>query len=149
MNSKALTLRELYFYIPGKCNVEDIATIPADSVNQNTISVKDMYRGIYSGKSLKEYQVENPSIMPLTWEEVEELINDAVRLPVREITEETYLDMLGVMPPLNWMVFESNTSFMLMEMYCGNVTDIFARVHTTFNQYRFFRPAGCLHPDTQ
>ena len=65
--------------------------------------------------------------------------DDAVRQPVSEITEETYKEMFEVLPPMNCCYLGITASFMLAEMYSGNVTDIFARFRLGPNNYRYFR----------
>ncbi|MGQ3665362.1 hypothetical protein [Citrobacter braakii] len=49
--------------------------------------------------------------------------------PVEETTEERFNDMLEILPPLDWHHNEGGgaQSFKMMEMYCGNVTDIFVQ----------------------
>lgn len=130
---------ELYFYIPGKSHPQDVAIIPAGCTYDDSTPAADIYRGGYSGKSLEEYKAEHPSILLLTWEEVEAQANDAVRQPVSEITEETYEEMFEVLPPMNCCYLGITASFMLVEMYSGNVTDIFARFRLGPNNYRYFR----------
>ena len=134
-----ITRPELYFYIPGNCHPQDVAIIPAGCMYDDTTPAADIYRGAYSGKTLEEFKEEHPSILLLSWEEVEQQANDAAKQPVSEITEEKYSEMLEVLPPMNWRIEGSNASFMLMEMYSGNVTDIFARICVAPNAYRFFR----------
>jgi hypothetical protein len=134
-----VTRPELYFYIPGNCHPQDVAIIPTGCVYDDTTPAGDIYRGAYSGKTLEQYKAEHPSILLLTWEEVEQQANDAARQPVSEITEEKYEEMLEVLPPMNCCYLGVTASFMLMEMYSGNVTDIFARVHVAPNEFRYFR----------
>ncbi|PXW47915.1 uncharacterized protein DUF1419 [Grimontella sp. AG753] len=139
-NTTAIVTRpELYFYVPGKCNPQDVAIIPAGCMYDDSTPAADIYRGAYSGKSLEEYKAEYPSILLLTWEEVEEHANEAARLPVSEITEEKYQEMLEVLPPMNWCNLGETASFMLMEMYSGNVTDIFSKIRVAPNEFRYFR----------
>lgn len=133
------TRPELYFYIPGNCHPQDVAIIPAGSVYNETTPAAEIYRGLYSGNTLEEYKLEHPSILLLTWEEVEQQANDAAKLPVSEISEEKYEEMLEVLPPLNCCYRGVTASFMLMEMYSGNITDIFARISVAPNEFRYFR----------
>ncbi|EJB9539078.1 DUF1419 domain-containing protein [Salmonella enterica] len=139
-NTTATVYRpELYFYVPGKCNPQDVAIIPAGCIYDDSTPAADIYRGAYSGKSLEEYKAEYPSILLLTWEEVEKQANEAARQPVSEITEETFDEMLEVLPPMNCCYRGVTASFMLMEMYSGNITDIFARISVAPNEFRYFR----------
>ncbi|ELP3932572.1 DUF1419 domain-containing protein [Escherichia coli] len=129
----------MYFYNPGDCYPQDIATIPADKINENTIPVADRYRGVYSGKSLEEYKAEYPLMLLLTLNEVDQRANEAAKQPVSEITPEVFRDMLEVLPPMNWCLIGPNSTFMLSEMYSGNVTDIFARIRVGKEELRYFR----------
>ena len=127
---------QMFFYVPGECHPQDVAIIPAECAD--ALPGSDLYRGAYSGKSFAEFKEEYPAIMVLTWEEVEHRANEAARQPVKEITEEIYVQMLNILPPMNWRVVGSDSSFMLMEMFSGNVTDIYARICEAPDTYRFF-----------
>ena len=52
----------------------------------------------------------------------------AVAAPV-EIDVYKFHDAAGMMPPMNWRsdTAQDTETFMMQEMYCGNVTDIFVR----------------------
>ncbi|MDF3681035.1 hypothetical protein P3S38_29100, partial [Enterobacter hormaechei] len=52
----------------------------------------------------------------------------AVTAPV-EIDVYKFHDAAGMMPPMNWRsdTAQDTETFMMQEMYCGNVTDIFVR----------------------
>lgn len=52
----------------------------------------------------------------------------AVTAPV-EIDVNKFHDAAGLMPPMNWRcdTAQDTESFMLQEMYCGDVTDIYVR----------------------
>ncbi|MGK2894472.1 hypothetical protein [Klebsiella michiganensis] len=64
--------------------------------------------------------------------------SDGFIRPVTEISETRYHDMLEVLPPLDWHFNESGgpQSFKLAEMYCGNVTAIFAQYGARFFELR-------------
>ncbi|WP_337263703.1 MULTISPECIES: hypothetical protein [unclassified Serratia (in: enterobacteria)] len=72
----------------------------------------------------------------VTVEEAQERFTQVNYLPVSEITETRFNDMLEVLPPLDWWGGEHSQSFKLMEMYSGNITDIFARFGTRYFQMR-------------
>ena len=56
------------------------------------------------------------------------LRNDAVKAP-EEIDVHAFHEALGLMYPLNWSTSENNEweSFMMAEMYCCDVTELYAR----------------------
>ncbi|MFS7198704.1 hypothetical protein AB6866_23345 [Rahnella inusitata] len=49
-----------------------------------------------------------------------------VTAPV-EIDLHRYMDVLGTLPPLDWQGDRDSESFKFAEMYCGSVTDIYAK----------------------
>lgn len=46
------------------------------------------------------------------------------------------MDMLEVLPPLDWRGTADSQSFKLSEMYSGNITDIFAQCGARYFQMR-------------
>ena len=63
--------------------------------------------------------------------------NDAVKAP-EEIDVHAFHDALGLMYPLNWSTSESGSweTFMLQEMVCGDVTEIYARCGARYFRLR-------------
>lgn len=61
----------------------------------------------------------------------------AVKAPA-EIDVHAFHDALGLMYPLNWATSENGRceTFMLAEMYCGNVTEIYARIGIRYYRLR-------------
>ncbi|ECI4647497.1 hypothetical protein ID80_004084 [Salmonella enterica subsp. enterica serovar Ball] len=61
----------------------------------------------------------------------------AVRVPT-EIDVHAFHDALGLMYPMNWRGSENGEceSFMLAEMICGNVTEIYARIGIRYYRMR-------------
>ncbi|EDW9825518.1 hypothetical protein GTR05_004746 [Salmonella enterica] len=72
----------------------------------------------------------------ITVEEACARFSEANYQPVTEITEERFTDMLEVLPPLDWQGTPDSQSFKMMEMYSGNITDIFAQVGPRYFQMR-------------
>lgn len=128
-------MTNLYFYIPGRFTPQDIVCIKPES---STPPTSDEYFGLYSKKSLREYQAEYPDVMILSWEEVAQEVLQAAKKPVTEISFNRYTEMLEVMPPLRWVSSGENTTFMLSERFTDNITDIFARIHIGEGKYRYF-----------
>ncbi|EOR8028370.1 DUF1419 domain-containing protein, partial [Escherichia coli] len=120
--------KEMYFYIPGRATAQDGAVCNAAGE----------YIGMWSGKTLEAYQVEYPTMILVSWEDLQQKILDAAKRPVSEIDAEKYNDMLEVMPPLNWRGANGNSSFMLMEMYTMDITDIFVAMKVNGNEKRYF-----------
>ncbi len=63
--------------------------------------------------------------------------NDAVKAP-EEIDVHAFHEALGLMYPLNWSTSESGSweTFMLQEMVCGDVTEIYARCGARYFRLR-------------
>lgn len=61
----------------------------------------------------------------------------AVKAP-KEIDVHAFHDALGVMYPMNWRSSENGEceTFMLAEMVCGNVTEIYARIGISYYRMR-------------
>ncbi len=61
----------------------------------------------------------------------------AVKAPA-EIDVHAFHDALGLMYPMNWLSSENGEceTFMLAEMICGNVTEIYARIGIRYYRMR-------------
>lgn len=89
-----------------------------------------------TSKTLEELNAHGDSWELVTVEEATERFGRENYQPVSEITEARFTDMLEVLPPLDWRGTPDSQSFKLMEMYSGNITDIFAQYGTRFFQLR-------------
>lgn len=58
------------------------------------------------------------------------------RTEVTEITLPVFMNAIAVMYPRDWCGDVNCESFKLAEMYCGEVTDIFAKVGERYFQFR-------------
>lgn len=67
----------------------------------------------------------------------------AVKAPA-ETDVHAFHDALGLMYPLNWSSSENGEceTFMLAEMYCGNVTEIYARIGIRYYRLRDYSNIG-------
>lgn len=109
----------LAFYIPGQLWIQD------EIVVRN-----NQYVGRYSNKTLEQSRDEYPTLTIISLDEAAKIIEDSAKQPVREIDNARYEDMLEVLPPIDWKIAEGADSFKFMEMYSGNITDIFASIIT-------------------
>ncbi|OVZ88299.1 hypothetical protein CBW54_09625 [Yersinia kristensenii] len=91
--------------------------------------VEGEYRSSASAGSMTFAELRDLGWELLTVEEARTRFSQANCLPVSEITAERFNDMLEVLPPLDWHFNEAGgaQSFKMVEMYCGNITDIFAQ----------------------
>lgn len=67
----------------------------------------------------------------------------AVKAPA-EIDVHAFHDALGLMYPMNWRCSEDGEceTFMLAEMVCGNVTEIYARIGIRYYRMRDYSNLG-------
>lgn len=128
-------ITNLYFYVPGRYSPMDIVCLDP---NSNPPPTSDDYFGLYSKKSLTDFQNEYPNIVILTGEEMSTRIYEAAKKPVSEISINRYTDMLEVLPPLRWVSSSGNTTFMLSERFTNNITDIYAKIQVGDDKYRYF-----------
>lgn len=81
----------------------------------------DMYKDYLRAAKEVEYQI-------MTWDEFQEgqkkhLLSD----DLKEITGETWEEMLNVLPPLKWCTISDVEMFCMSEMYTGTYTTQYAR----------------------
>ena len=81
----------------------------------------DMYKDYLRAAKEVEYQI-------MTWDEFQEgqkkhLLSD----DLKEITEETWEEMLNVLPPLKWCTISGVEMFCMSEMYTGTYTTQYAK----------------------
>ncbi|EMF07199.1 hypothetical protein [Serratia marcescens] len=65
-----------------------------------------------------------------------QLREQQARTDVKEITLEKFMDAIALMYPRDWCGDVDCESFKLAEMYCGEVTDIFAKIGDRYFQFR-------------
>jgi hypothetical protein len=66
-------------------------------------------------------------------------------VPPKEVTYDRFWEMLGVMPPLNWVRDPSDESFAILEGETGNLHTHFVRIYST--HYELVCPIGTKHSD--
>lgn len=85
-----------------------------------------------ASKTLEELNANGDRWELVTVEEAKARFAAANYRPVTEISEKKFIDMLEVLPPLDWQGTPESQTFKLSEMYSGNITDIFAQYRTRF-----------------
>ena len=84
-----------------------------------------------SKKYLQEAQKASYKIM--TYEEYLKLEKEYyLSLPLEEITEEKFTDMLEVLPPLKWVTINGTNEFLMREFWTGSYTQQYARKNERF-----------------
>ena len=94
----------------------------------DTVTDENPPRGHYSGKTLEQVQERYPNAQIVDFNYAGKEIDDAVRQPAEEITEETFMYMLEVLPPMGWIQRAGSESFKMSEMQCGLMTGIYCRI---------------------
>lgn len=120
--------KEMYFYIPGRNTAQDGAVLNKDGE----------YIGMWSGKTLDAYKVEYPTMILVSLDELQVQVAEAAKQPVSEIDAEKYNDSLEVMPPMNWRSENGHSSFMFVEMYTMDITNIFVEMKINDTEKRYF-----------
>ena len=118
------------FYQPGKPGI-------IDAVHPNT------RKGVYGGHTLEETQREYPGAELGDMDTVVSQQDDFWRRAPVEITEERWMEMLGVLPPVGWEHGPGGEVFKLSERTSGNITAIFCRLGN-----RFFEMQDSIFMDT-
>jgi hypothetical protein len=89
-------------------------------------------RSHVNGHTLEEIRTRYPDAVIMEWEKAQKIMDDRNCLPVREITEEQWYEMLEVLPPEGWKNDDNGESFKMMERWSGIITDIYARIGTRY-----------------
>lgn len=120
-----ITLKEPVFYVPGCAWIIDQAALVAGE-----------YLSFYQRKTLEQMATQYPGVQLVEMDDAIAQSQEAVRLPVSEITQEQFDDALGCMPPQQWHHSDGAESFKCCEHYSGNITSIYARVGVRFFHMR-------------
>lgn len=79
-------------------------------------------------ETLEEIRARYPDAEYIIFDDAIKISEEKHRLPVREITEKDFWEMLEVLPPAGWKQEPNCESFKLSERWSGNITDIYARI---------------------
>lgn len=105
------------FYVPGKPGIIDVAVMRDGA-----------HVGQYSGETLDQIAVRYPGAALGELGPVTEFSENCFRSPPVEITQERFIEMLEVLPPVGWKHDGTGQSFKLSERTSGNITAIFAEI---------------------
>nr|WP_241389584.1 hypothetical protein [Serratia proteamaculans]ULG13620.1 Sea42 [Serratia proteamaculans]ULG15071.1 Sea42 [Serratia proteamaculans]ULG16286.1 Sea42 [Serratia proteamaculans]ULG19380.1 Sea42 [Serratia proteamaculans] len=89
-----------------------------------------------AGQTLAQLQQVKPACELVTFEAALCAMNDAAKLPVQHINKDEYREKLEMLPPLDWQCGVGSSSFKMMEMYSGNITDIYVQVGDEYFKLR-------------
>ena len=117
------------FYIPGKPGVIDFAK----DVDGELLS-------LYGGKTLSELASEYPGVAIGKLGDVSAQSEAMFRTNPVEITEDRWMEMLEVLPPVSWKRGANAETFKLSERTYGAITAIFCRIGD-----RYFELSDDIH----
>ena len=80
------------------------------------------------GHSLAQVSERYPNVIILTTEEFQLLQEATCCTDPVEIAEEKFIEMLEVLPPMNWRGGGYSESFMMSEFMTGRITGIYCRI---------------------
>lgn len=118
----------LYFYEEGKSYV-------IDKVDPFT------GRSSLRGKTIDELKVDYPNVRIITYEQVQEKINEVLKemyplLEPKEITEKEFYEMFECLPPLHYIHGFKGMTFKLEEMTYGDITSGFVHLRSNDKYYQ-------------
>lgn len=93
-------------------------------------------RGLYSGETLEQLGKRYPNPVITTIDEYNVAHEAAWTTKPERITEEQYMQMLEVLPPLDWEHGKGWECFKLVERISGSITNIYARVGAEYWSFR-------------
>jgi hypothetical protein len=99
-------------------------------VQPSTLTIIDMVHPVTGlsqiyQHSLAEIQARYPGALIGDFEEWWRRKEESFIAAPKVITEERYMEMLEVLPPMRWIQRDGSSTFMLSEMTCGRITMIF------------------------
>lgn len=103
------------FYTPGQPGIIDL-------VHPNT------GKSVISGDTLEEIRERYPDAEIGDFDEIVGQQDAYWRKPPTEITQERFIEMLEVLPPVGWEIGEDTEVFKLCERTSGTMTAIFCRL---------------------
>ena len=90
----------------------------------------------YFSRRLQEYRERDGRYVGMSFEIFQRMERERfLSLPLHEITEDRYHEMLNVLPPLKWTRRNGVEMFCMSEMYSGTYTDQYAHDHNTGKYY--------------
>lgn len=94
--------------------------------------------GLYSGQTVQELSGRYGDCVVMTMDDAFEHQSNAACRPLEPCTEEHYMEMLEVLPPLRWVNEREMSSFRVGECCTGDVYTAMVRIRVP-DGYRFFK----------
>ena len=119
------TTEKMCFYVPGQLSIID--------------TVKDNGKSFYYDESLEEINKRYPGAILIPFEDaiaqLEALAEKKYITEPIEVDEERFLDMLEILPPMNWKQSTEGEAFMICEMNYSHYTNIFCQIKDRYFEF--------------
>ena len=119
------TTEKMCFYVPGQLSIID--------------TVKDNGKSFYYDESLEEINKRYPGAILIPFEDaiaqLEALAEKKYITEPIEVDEERFMDMLGILPPMNWKQSTEGEAFMICEMNYSHYTNIFCQIKDRYFEF--------------
>lgn len=92
--------------------------------------------GMETRKTFDQLQLDYPSLQRCSSSDFQEMREKSLRTDPVEITRETFIDQLEVLPPLGRVVRDGAETFKSSEFYSGRITSCYARVNGRYYHLR-------------
>lgn len=96
-------------------------------------------------ETLEQVQARYPNTRIMTSDEYRVLHDKAMATEPVKITEEKYIEMLEVLPPMKWRNGGGAQTFMMCEFLSGNITGIYCNIGDRY--WSFNGPATLTHDE--
>ncbi|KLR59291.1 hypothetical protein [Diaphorobacter sp. J5-51] len=118
--------------------------IPASSEKPHPQLVDELHEcedgkivGLFSHLTQQEHsQSLGVDVQVIDYDTFKKLRDDSYVTAPRPITKERFYEALDCLPPVRWGNYQGIESFRFLELYCGNVTSVFARKGDQFWEFR-------------
>lgn len=117
---------EMCFYVPAPAG-QVPGMIDVSRVNDQGETVT-----YFHGETLAALRERYPTAELISIEEFDRIKEAALRTEPEPTTKEAFWEMLEVLPPVGWRRTTDGESFKMMERYSGRMTNIYARIGTTY-----------------
>lgn len=102
-------------------------------------------KGRYSGATEDQLRHQYPMLERRELDEVVVSQENHLRTRPEMIPEDSWMDALEALPPLNWVRTHDRESFAFAERYAGRITTLYARVGNTY--WKFMDICTLTHTD--
>lgn len=112
------------------------AALPSFSVIDNAVFVDGQWLSSYTRQTQEQLAEQYGEVCMMGIRECTAGREAFVITEAKEIDQTRYMDMLEVLPPLDFVNTGRTSSFKMSEMYSGNITTIFVRVAGRYFEFK-------------